>query len=87
VRFTTRDIISPSYFDLYHKSYLQPATVGFDYLLKMYDRADVRKEVDTFKRLRIEMEANVHMKDAQEALPAEPHVRRSAFRQSEFRMP
>ncbi len=63
VRFTTRDIISPSYFDLYNKSYLQPASISFDYLLKMYNRANVQKEVDTFKKLRIEMETNIHLKE------------------------
>lgn len=63
VRFTTRDVITPSYFDLYNKSYLQPASVRFDYLLKMYERADVQKEVEAFKKMQLLTELEDRLKE------------------------
>ena len=63
MRFTTRDVITPSYFDLYNKSYLQPASVRFDYLLKMYERADVQKEVEAFKKMQLLTELEDRLKE------------------------
>lgn len=61
VRFTTRDIVSPAYFNTYDKTYVQPASVQFDYLLKMYNRADVRKEVEDFKRKGIALDQQIDL--------------------------
>jgi hypothetical protein len=63
VRFTTRDIVSPAYFDIYNKSYLQPACISHDYLLKMYDRSDIQKEMEEYLKLKVLMEQSDHFKN------------------------
>lgn len=45
VRFSTLDAFSPEYYVLYGRNYPTPALVDFDYLLRMYDRADVDDKV------------------------------------------
>jgi hypothetical protein len=63
VRFTTRDVISPSFYEVYEWAYPKPATITFDYLLKMYQRADVRREVEAFRRLGWSLDNQVEIQE------------------------
>ena len=49
VRFSTLDAFSPEYFALYGRHYLLPARIEFDYLLRMYERADVSAKVKEYR--------------------------------------
>lgn len=49
VRFSTLDAFSPEFYALYGRHYPTPARVEFDYLLKMYDRAQVDDKVKEYR--------------------------------------
>lgn len=49
VRFTTLDAFSPEYYAIYGRHYPTPARIDFDYLLKMYERAEVDDKVKEYR--------------------------------------
>lgn len=49
IRFSTLDAFSPEYYALYGRHYLMPALVDFDYLLRMYDRAEIDDKVREYR--------------------------------------